>query len=115
MMHVCPMQDMSSCVGLHPTARHYLGTIGAKLDPIIYTQGETMILSLWASPISIHKQNNDPQFVGFPEINIQQQTRSSVRGLYPRSILNNTVIFSSWVIPKINTQQYSNLQFVGYT
>ena len=26
MMHVCPMQAMSSRVGLHPAARHYLGT-----------------------------------------------------------------------------------------
>ncbi|KAL4287059.1 hypothetical protein AHAS_Ahas19G0148300 [Arachis hypogaea] len=110
MMYVCPMQAMSSRVDLHPAARHYLRTIGAKLDPIIYAQGETVILSSWASPRSIHKQNNDPQFVGFPEINIQQQTRSSVCGLYPRSILNNTVIFSSWVIPEINTQQ-----FVGYS
>ncbi|KAL4374231.1 hypothetical protein AHAS_Ahas05G0161100 [Arachis hypogaea] len=71
MMHVCLMQAMSSCVGLHPASRHYLGTIGAKLDPIIYAQGKTVILSSWASPRSIQKQNNDPQFVGFPEINSQ--------------------------------------------
>ncbi|KAL4293854.1 hypothetical protein AHAS_Ahas18G0169700 [Arachis hypogaea] len=72
MMHVCPMQAMSSRVGLHPAARHYLGTIGTKIDPIIYAQGKTVILSLWASPRSTHKQNRDPQFVFFPEINIQQ-------------------------------------------
>ncbi|KAL4381567.1 hypothetical protein AHAS_Ahas04G0146400 [Arachis hypogaea] len=88
MIHVCPMQAMSSRVGLQPAARHYLGTIGAKLDPIIYAQGETVILSSWVSPRSTHKQNKDPQFVGFPEINIQQ-----------------TTILSSWVIPEINTQQ----------
>ncbi|KAL4287586.1 hypothetical protein AHAS_Ahas19G0201000 [Arachis hypogaea] len=67
------MQAMSSRVVLHPAARHYLGTtVGTKLDPIIYAQGEIVILSSWASPRSTHKQNRDPQFVGFPEINIQQ-------------------------------------------
>ncbi|KAL4321701.1 hypothetical protein AHAS_Ahas14G0136800 [Arachis hypogaea] len=69
MMHICPMQAMISRVSLHHAARHYLGTIGTKLDPIIYAQGETMILSSWVSPRLTHKQNRDPQFVGFPEIN----------------------------------------------
>ncbi|KAL4350479.1 hypothetical protein AHAS_Ahas10G0146100 [Arachis hypogaea] len=87
MMHVCHMQVMSSRVGLHPAARHYLGTIGGRLEPLTYAQGKIVIFSSWASPRSTHKQNNDPQFVDFPEINTQQ-TRSSVRGLSPRSINN---------------------------
>ncbi|KAL4287021.1 hypothetical protein AHAS_Ahas19G0144500 [Arachis hypogaea] len=60
MMHVCPMQAMSSRVGLHLAARNYLRTIGAKLDPIIYAQGETVILSSWASLRSTHKENRYP-------------------------------------------------------
>ncbi|KAL4329581.1 hypothetical protein AHAS_Ahas13G0314400 [Arachis hypogaea] len=109
MMHVCPMQATSSRVSLHPAARHYLGTIGTKLDPIIYAQGETMILSSWASPRSTHKQNtilsswvsprtihnkHDPRFVGFPEINTQhhrdpqfvgytRDQHTTVHGLFP--------------------------------
>ncbi|KAL4381122.1 hypothetical protein AHAS_Ahas04G0101900 [Arachis hypogaea] len=65
MMHICPMQAMSTCVGLHPAVRHYLGTIGARLDPLIYAHGETMIFILWASPRSTHNKH-DPQFVGYP-------------------------------------------------
>ncbi|QHN96766.1 uncharacterized protein DS421_18g621480 [Arachis hypogaea] len=43
--------------------------------------------------------------MGVPEIISQTKQRSSVRWLYPRSIHNNIAIFSSWVIPEINTQQ----------
>ncbi|KAL4276289.1 hypothetical protein AHAS_Ahas20G0192300 [Arachis hypogaea] len=120
MMHVCHMQAMSSCVGLHPASGHYLGTIGARLNPLIYAQGETLILSSWASPRSTHKQNmilslwvslrpihnkHDPQFVGFPEINTQQ-TRSSFRG-FPRDqrlstfhgLFPSSMIINLWVFP----------------
>ncbi|KAL4287599.1 hypothetical protein AHAS_Ahas19G0202300 [Arachis hypogaea] len=98
MMHVCPMQAMRSCVGLHPASRHYLGTIGTKLNPIIYAQGEIVILSSWASLRSTHKQNKDPQFVGFPEINTQ---------------INRNPQFIDF--PEINIQQNRDPQFVVYT
>ncbi|KAL4287975.1 hypothetical protein AHAS_Ahas19G0239900 [Arachis hypogaea] len=93
MMHVCPMQAMSSRVGLHPAARHYLRTIGIKHDPKIYAQVETVILSSWASPKSTHKQNRDPQVVGFLEIKIQQNIDPQFVGF-----------------PEINTQQHRTKQ-----
>ncbi|KAL4381098.1 hypothetical protein AHAS_Ahas04G0099500 [Arachis hypogaea] len=104
MMHVYPMQAMSARVGLHLAYQHYLGTIGARLNPLIYAQGETVILSSWASPRSTQKQNtilsswvsprsihnkHDLHFVGFSEINTQQTTILS-SWVYPRSkIINN--------------------------
>ncbi|KAL4391443.1 hypothetical protein AHAS_Ahas03G0245600 [Arachis hypogaea] len=135
MMHVCPMQAMRSRVGLHATSRYSLGTIGGRLDPLIYTQGEAVILSSWASSRSTHKQNTilsswlSPRSIHNTilslwvifEINTQQTTiliswvflrsihneqRSSVRGLSPRS----KIINCSWVIPVIN-----DYQFMGFT
>ncbi|KAL4329028.1 hypothetical protein AHAS_Ahas13G0259100 [Arachis hypogaea] len=56
-------------------------------------------------PLNIRtRRNSDPQFVGVPEINTQIKQRSSVCEFF-RDQYTTNMIFSSWVIPEINTQQ----------